>query len=191
MVTNKFSLNPENWVQDQGDYLYNFAYSRVLSATLAEDLVQETFLAAYTARENFKGNSSERTWLTAILKNKIIDHFRKADTRKQKYSLDADLPFKRDGILKDHWEKERAPQTWKIDETVSLDNPEFVSVLQRCLSNLPEKWAIVFSQKVVEDRKTDDICKDLNISASNLWVILHRCRLKLRECLEIKWFKNE
>lgn len=187
--------NPEEWVDKYGDYLFGFAMSRVFHNELAEDFVQETFLSALQSRKNFKGNSSELTWLSSILKNKIIDHFRKAGTTREKQILDKNWeirgeasPFQQEGPFKGHWKAGQVSTEWEIEK--AIHSSEFQEILELCLAQLPPNWAAAFTLKIMEECKSEDICKDLKISSSNLWVILHRARLKIRECLEKKWINN-
>lgn len=182
--------DPTQWTELYGDYLYNFAFMKVYRKEIAEDLVQETFLSALKARENFKGQSTEQTWLTSILKNKIIDHYRKVSTSREKMIIDKnwevtgdDSPFRQSEPFKGHWKEK--PTGFSIEQII--ENREFQKILELCLSLLPEKWAAAFSLKIMEECESDEICKDLSITPSNLWVILHRARLKIRECLEKRW----
>jgi len=179
-------LNPGEWVKKHGDYLYNFACSRVFKKELAEDLVQETFLSALTAVKSFEGRSKERTWLTSILKNKIIDHFRKEIRTPNHQQIDEgyDSPFRDKKPFKGHWEKERVPIDWVPEGQKNLEQMDFAKALDNCLEKLPARYAAGFSLKVIEEIETKEICKELDISSSNLWVILHRARVQLRECLE-------
>jgi RNA polymerase sigma-70 factor (ECF subfamily) len=179
-------LNPGEWVEKHGDYLYNFAYSRVFVKELAEDLVQETFLSALSALKSFEGRGKESTWLTSILKNKIIDHYRKNSRAPIHQSIDEayDSPFREDKPFKGHWEKDRIPRNWIPEGQKNLEKKDFEQALDNCLEKLPEHHAACFSLKVIEEMATKEICKELKISPSNLWVILHRARVQLRECLE-------
>jgi len=184
-------LNPDRWVGDHGDYLFSFALSRINSREVAEDLVQETLLSAYQAREKFRGGSSERTWLVSILKRKVIDHYRK-QARSQETSLDAfDLPFHSGGIHEGSWDKDRAPAYWDDHKLAGEDDNALMKVLQYCISLLAPKMSATFSMKTLDEISTEEICKELGISESNLWVLLHRARLQLRECVENKWFKDQ
>ena len=183
-------LNPETWVDTHGDYLYNFAYSRVLSKELAEDMVQETFVAALKAMNSFQGKSSEITWLISILKRKIIDHYRKSSTTKEISSSEFARPFNDEGPNEGHWIMERAPHEWPHELDDPLHRDEFRKILALCLSFLPDNWKAVFIMKVIDEINSDEVCKELGCTPSNLWVMLHRARLKLRECIEMKW-KNE
>jgi RNA polymerase sigma-70 factor (ECF subfamily) len=175
------------WVNDYGDMLYRYALSRVNDTETAKDLVQETFLAAWRNYDNFKGGISEKNWLFAILKNKIIDHFRRASTR-----LTDSLP----DIVDDnpyfdnteHWTATAAPRDWNVDTNSTINQKEFYEVLSKCKSKLREIQNRVFTLKYLEGLESEEVCKELNISASNFWVLIHRAKLQLRECLEKNWF---
>ncbi len=181
--------NPDSWVDAYADYLYRYALSRVSNTEIAEDLVQETFLAGIKNLDSFKGKSSEQTWLTAILKRKIIDHYRKKSSSKE---VSFDMPddrFGKYGSMNDHWMDSRAPKEWQLNSDEALENDELKAVLQACIQHLPEKWASCFILRIMEEMKGEEVCKELNISSSNMWVMLHRARLQLRDCLEKGWFK--
>jgi len=182
--------NPNTWVDLYGNYLYNYAISRVYNQEIAEDLVQETFLSAVKAIERFEGRSTVKTWLTSILKRKIIDYYRKNARNKEDALLDNDQFFQSEGILKGHWEDSELPNKWEIDSELSQNN-EFHQVLKECLSHLPTKMAATFTMKEVEGYSTEETCKELDISPSNLWVMIHRAKLKLRKCIEKKWFSPD
>ena len=183
------TINPENWVNEHGDYLYNYAMGRLYSKDLAEDILQETFLYAYRNRELYSGNSSERTWLTAILKRKIVDHYRRKSSKKER-SVKFDSPFIEESFMHGHWDDRRVPQKWNADEEELSKDPAFMNVLNKCISFLPEKWRAVFTLKHVDEASNNEISETLQVSDSNIWTILHRSRLKLRECIERLWFKK-
>ena len=183
-------LDPSQWVSSHADYLFNYCLRRVYSREIAEDLLQETFLAAYKAKDTFKGNSSERTWLISILKRKIVDHYRQKAVRKEDPAENFELPFYQSGSKQGKWKPGQRPQNWKTEDR-TLEQEEFYHILEFCLSLLPEKWKSTFTLKIFEEISTDQVCKELNISKSNLWVILHRSRTKLRECLEKNWFDKD
>jgi RNA polymerase sigma-70 factor (ECF subfamily) len=169
------------------DFLYNYAITRVNDESLAEDLVQETFVSALKNYQSFKGNSKPSTWLIAILKNKIIDFYRKKVREYHKESLD-DLQSTDDFFdEKGHWKKDNLPGPWKSNSMDELDRIEFYEVLQRCLRRLKDIQRIAFVMKHLDDADTEEICKELGITASNYWVIIHRAKLQLRNCLEKNW----
>lgn len=185
----KIKPDPNLWVKDHGDYLYNFAWSRVQSKEIAEDIVQETFISALKALKSFRGDSSELTWLTAILKRKVIDHYRKASSKKEIPASYFSSPFQKEDGMEGHWIMERAPKNWREHAEDPMQQQEFQGIMEYCLSLLPPKWHSVFILKVMEEINSDEVCKELGCTSSNLWVMLHRARLQLRECIEIKWLK--
>lgn len=187
MDRNQNKLKPEEWVTNYGDLLFKYTIGRVYSQEAAEDLVQETFFAALNSRDRFRGESSEKTWLFAILKNKIIDHFRK---KGREAESTYDLPFQKEGIMLGHWDKNRSPSDWQSLIEKEEEKQLFHKIFTYCLSLLGPKLATVFSMKVVEECNTDDICKEVGITSSNYWVIMHRARLQLRECMEKNWLST-
>jgi RNA polymerase sigma-70 factor (TIGR02943 family) len=177
------------WVEEHGDCLYRYALTRVRKPEVAEDLVQETFLAAVRAYDKFGGRSSVRSWLCGILKHKIIDHYRKAG-RETSFT---DLEFLSDELSEKFvpqgfWRHEIGPADWHSDASEVMEQSEFWQTMQRCLAKLPARIANVFSMREMEDIPSKEICALLSISESNLWVMLHRARMALRECLELNWF---
>ncbi|MET3977811.1 RNA polymerase sigma-70 factor (TIGR02943 family) [Mucilaginibacter sp. UYP27] len=182
-------LDPHNWVKNHADYLYRYTITRVSDEEQARDLVQETFLSALQGLEKFAGKSSERTWLTAILKNKIIDTYRKKSSGLKIAGVDKAEAEQQDFFNADdgHWTKEHAPQNFGIDSADILMNKEFNQILKRCMNKLPALWLSVFTMKHMDDEATDFVCAELNISTSNYWVIIHRAKLNLRACLQKNW----
>jgi len=170
-------------------YLLRYARLHLANPAQAEDVVQETLLAALEGGERYSGRSTLRTWLTGILKHKIIDQIRRAsreqplvdDERSEAEAVDA--LFAADG----HWRE--FPQDWDNPET-ALDNGRFWKAFELCLQRLPARTAQVFRMREVMELPTEDICKALDISATNCWVMLHRARLVLRECLQLTWFDD-
>lgn len=189
-------LDPEKWVDRYSDYLFNFAMTRLSRRDIAEDMVQETFLAAWNAKDNFQSNASEKTWLTSILKNKIVDHYRKSSTKNELSIFDKDTGdgfmshfFDKEGAHNGHWTDTASPQDWKKDLRSSLETEEFQNILRQCLSKLPERARGVFVMKVIDGEESETICKELNITPSNFWILMHRAKLQLRECMELNWAK--
>ena len=182
------------WLDQHGDYLFKYAIFRLRDESAAEDAVQETFLAALKAYGNFEGRGSERTWLVGILKHKITDHFRRV-TREAPIGEDAgedeetDL-FRNSGQWTGHWDPDHAPTDWQATPLELVERDDFWKVFSDCLSPLPQRTASVFTLREVDGLKSDEICEMLSISPNNLWVMLHRARLHLRNCLEMNWFKR-
>jgi RNA polymerase sigma-70 factor (TIGR02943 family) len=183
------TLNPHQWVATHADYLYAYAITRINDEELAKDLVQETFLAALERKASFEGKSSERTWLTAILKNKIVDVYRKKSSGLKNIEIKAAAEeeqsdfFEADG----HWVTEHGPKEFGIEDKDRLVNKEFDSILKKCMEKLPALWMAVFTMKHIDEEPTDTICAELKVTSSNFWVIIHRAKLNLRACLQKNW----
>lgn len=176
-------LQPQLWVNRHADYLYSYALSRLNDEETARDLVQETFLAALEKTGTFRGDSSERTWLTAILKFKVIDVYRK-QSRTAKTVAPEEEFFEAE---LHHWKKEHWPMPFGVEDHDPLHNKEFMSVLQKCMQRLPPLWLSVFRMKHLDDEGTDEICAALKLTSSNYWVIIHRAKVNLRSCLQKNW----
>lgn len=179
-------LNPDIWVDQYGDILFRFALQRVGDAGIAEELIQETFLAAMRARDRFKGQSSEKTWLYGILKHKIIDHY-----RRQKYDR-ADMNVEEfaestDKFFSDSGKWRIRPQNWDINPGKAYEQKEFMDAFYQCLSRMPQRLADAFVYREVDGLSTEEICKEMGITASNCWVMLYRARMLLRRCIETQW----
>lgn len=188
MAVKKHTLNPEKWVPLYADFLFNYTISRINNHDQAKDLVQDTFFAALNAKDNFQGKASERTWLISILKRKIIDYYRKINSAKGK--AEVKMNFYSDGEREGDWIEERIPTDWNAEVEKNIENEELTIALENCINNLPEKYAMVFRMKTIQQFETEEICKELEITSSNLWVIIHRARTQLRKCMEDNWFKK-
>ncbi|WP_299667142.1 sigma-70 family RNA polymerase sigma factor [uncultured Polaribacter sp.] len=188
MTEKKHTINSNKWIDNYADYLYNYAISRVNNSDLAKDLVQETFFAGLKSAKNFQGKASERTWLVSILKRKIIDYYRKINSKKGQ--AEVRMNFYQSGENEGNWIEERVPQSWDNQSEKNIENEELRNQLEACINNLPEKYAMVFRMKTVQEFETEEICKELDITSSNLWVIIHRARTQLRKCMEDNWFNN-
>jgi len=165
---------------------------RVNHRETAEDLVQETFVSAIRSIEGFRAESSEITWLTAILKNKITDYYRKKDILKGsvEYLETTDLDFSKNffDTGNGHWLPEAAPQLWSEPADASMDKAEFNKVLEMCVQKMPARLAPVFIARFFNEEDSEKICKDHGISSSNYWVIIHRAKVLVRSCIEKNWF---
>jgi RNA polymerase sigma-70 factor (TIGR02943 family) len=184
-------LEPSLWVKRYADALLNFAFRRTSDLALSEDLVQETFLSALKAKDNFKGNSQEKTWLYAIMENKITDYFRSSNYKFQQQKVAIGTEFFSYFFVEDgHWQNEQKPQDWGnlAEESTQNNSEEFFEAVQKCLKKLPQKLERIFVLKHVEDYDSNKICKELDITTSNYWVMIHRAKLQLRTCLETNWF---
>jgi RNA polymerase sigma-70 factor (TIGR02943 family) len=184
------AIDPHQWASKYADYLYTYAMTRVNEEEQARDLVQETFLAALEKIDKFEGRSSESTWLTAILKNKIVDVYRKKSSRLAKrtdvlYAEQEQQDFF--DAANGHWNPVHMPRLFGVEDQDPILNKEFVRILQACMQKLPALWLAVFTMKHMEDQPTEIICSDLKVTSSNFWVIIHRTKLNLRACLQKNW----
>lgn len=179
--------DPAEWLDRHGDVLYRYAVTRVRRGDVAEDLVQETFLAALRSRGQFEGRSTERTWLVSILRRKIADLARSGGRAGPAAQADVERIaasefFDRRGV----WSTSIA--RWPTDPARSVENEEFWQALDECLRKLPPAVAETFSLRELDGFAAEEICKILEITPSNLSVRMHRARLALRRCLEAGWF---
>ncbi len=187
------AFHPENWVDQHGDALFKYAVIRTRDASIAEELVQETLLAALQSYDKFAGQSSERTWLIGILKHKIIDYFRKV-SRLSAYQAEVEAKlehpeiFQQSGEWIEHFDFEAGPCEWQRSPDKAVEQAEFWAAFSHCLAGLPPRIASAFSLRELEQLSSEEICKVLEVSTTNLWVMLHRARAHLRHCLEKKWF---
>ena len=179
------SLNPNKWIDLYSDYLFNYTITRVNDREIAKDLVQDTFFAGLKSMKNFKGEASERTWLISILKRKIIDYYRKINSKKGKAEVRMNyVSEEQEG----DWLEERVEDHNYLNAEDTLENSELGDAIYDCMDKLSDKQATVFKMKTILGYETETICNELNITPSNLWVIIHRARLQLAECLEKNWF---
>jgi RNA polymerase sigma-70 factor (TIGR02943 family) len=172
--------------------MLKFAQLQLRDSGAAEDAVQEALIAAMNHQSGFAGRSALKTWVFAILRNKIIDHLRKharevpacdLGTRGDEEGPDIEALFDRSG----HWTEQDKPSTWADPES-ALSQKQFWAVFDACLNHLPAATARVFMMREFLELETTEICEQLEISSSNCWVILHRARTGLRRCLENNWF---
>lgn len=187
-MTEQPAINPDRWVDDYGDYLYRYAYSRLRDGNSAEEVVQETFVAGVRYQHQFNGSGSERGWLLAILKRKIVDFVRARARNRTENAYDEFDPTVQLFDEKGHWKKDGLPE-WAPDR--AMQSRELWQVVRDCLASLPQGQADVFVLSVMENVNSDEICRQLDITPSNLWVRLHRARLGLAKCVAAKWFQSE
>lgn len=180
------TIDPNKWIDAYSDYLYNYTITRVSDREIAQDLVQDTFFAGLKSMKNFKGEASERTWLVSILKRKIIDHYRKINSNKGK--AEVRISYNSDAESEGDWLEERVADPYDKTAEDTLENNELGLAIHDCIEKLPEKQAKVFKMKTLLGYETEVICNELNITPSNLWVIIHRARTAMAECLKQNWF---
>ncbi|HEY4800801.1 MAG TPA: sigma-70 family RNA polymerase sigma factor [Bacteroidia bacterium] len=184
------SLDSKRWVEQYANQLFKFAVSRIGNSELAKDLVQDTFLSALKNADGFRGDISEKNWLYTILKNKIIDHY-KSKARAITSSLNEQLEKMNDYFDEEgNWHSMAKPTHWLVNDLQNIETKEFYGILDSCKKKLNELQHMVFTMKFMDDMNSDNICKELNISSSNYWVLMHRAKLQMRACLEKNWFKK-
>ncbi len=175
-------------MDEHADFLYRYALLRVRRREVAQDLVQETLLAALKSPDGFAGRSSERSWFCGILKNKVCDYFRKLGRETSMTDLDSLSGEFAEKFVDGGWIHVTGPKEWKPASDEVLHSAEFWRTLRGCLAKLPERVAQVFVLREVDGISSKEVCELAAISENNLWVMLHRARMGLRECLEINWF---
>ena len=178
-------IDPNKWIDLYSDYLFNYTISRVNNGDIAKDLVQDTFFAGLKSMKNFKGEASERTWLVSILKRKIIDHYRKTNSKKGKAEVRMNYSSEEN---EGDWLEERVADPFDKTAEDNLENEELSGAIHNCLGKLPQKQATIFKMKTILNYETEVICNELNITPSNLWVIIHRARTAMASCLKENWF---
>jgi RNA polymerase sigma-70 factor (ECF subfamily) len=181
------TLDPERWVDDHGEALLRFAHFRLRDPDAAAEAVQEALAAALEACDRYDGNASERTWLIAILKHKVVDEIR----RRARAGPTADdlRPIEADLFEGGSWR--RRPARWPSDPAASLQRREFWDAMEICLESLPERTAHAFALRELDGLDTTEICEILALTPTNLSTLLHRARLRLRECLTMRWFGRD
>jgi RNA polymerase sigma-70 factor (ECF subfamily) len=182
--------DPATWVDQHGDFLFRYALSRLGNRAVAEDLVQETFLAALRAERTFAGRSAERTWFVGILKHKIIDHLRRQGRERPLSAVNSSEEMSEELFDKKGWWQVK-PAKWPADPSEVLETKEFWEAFRHCLEDLPQRLAAVFSLREMDELSTDEVCDALKVTPGNLGVLLYRARMGLRRCLEINWFSTK
>jgi RNA polymerase sigma-70 factor (ECF subfamily) len=179
-------LNPQVWVDQYGDQLFRYAKSRLRDTNAAEEVVQETFLAGVRYSEQFAGRSTEVGWLMGILKRKIIDYVRSRNKYNRVTPYEDELdPSAQMFDEMGNWKP--GAVNWSPAPGQELEMEELSEIVSDCLKTLPQGQADVFVLSVMEEMESDDICAELGISASNMWVRMHRARLGLAKCVGSKW----
>ncbi len=182
------NVDPSLWLDEHGDYLYRFALSRLRDGDAAEEVVQETFVSALKSLSQFAGRGTERAWLLGILKRKVIDIYRKR--KRDPVNIDEEATDISDRLFDQNgfWRKEvRSAVKQSLD---SLDREEFWGILKNCLQLLPRRQADAFTMRTMDEKSTEEVCKELEITSTNYWVILHRARLQLSSCIKQRWYSE-
>jgi RNA polymerase sigma-70 factor (ECF subfamily) len=179
--------DPVTWLNQYGDALYRYARARVQDSFIAEDLVQDTLLAAYRSWKTFSGQSTVQTWLTGILKHKVVDYYRKLNPEQGDENLDS-FAGSLDNLFdkKEKWKIK--PGDWGGDPKNVYERKELMGVIHACLANMPEKLSLAYTLREMEGATTGEICELFQTGKNNCWVLLYRARMLLRRCLEVNWF---
>jgi RNA polymerase sigma-70 factor (ECF subfamily) len=185
--------DPAGWVDAHGDRLFRYALSRLRDARAAEDLVQETLVTAFGSRDRFKGESSELTWMTGILRNKIFEHLRRQAREVAVGTGAEDDGAREDGLFAPdgHWAGATAPADWGGDPRARAESAEFADALRACLDALTAQVARAFVLREMEGVGHHECAEALGVPPSHLAVLLYRARMRLRRCLERGYFAPE
>ncbi len=179
-------VSPSRWLDEHGDALYRYAVAMVKDPTVAEELVQDAFVAGLESLPRYRGKSNPRGWLFGILRHKIHDHFRR--TLRQKM-LDGSAEAEPD-LFDAGGAWLNPPRALPRDPHQLLSDQEFRRTLKLCLDRLPEIQRSVLLMRAFEEMPADEICKELNLSTTYLWVLVHRARNSTRQCLEEGWSRR-
>lgn len=182
--------DPGEWIDRYGDVLYRYAIVRVRKPDVAEDLVQETLLAALKSRETFAEQSTERTWLVGILRHKIVDHLRSRSRGVAGRTEDDGTDWLAE-FFDDRGRWRRTPDPTAVNPDSLLEKEEFWDAFDGCLDSLPPRAREAFARRVIEQEDTSSISDALDVTVNNVWVILFRARTQMRRCLMLKWFGEE
>lgn len=174
----------KNWVDEYSEPLLRRAIYVLSDKEEAEDIVQEVFLSALSSYDSFEGKSKPLTWLYTILNNKVADFYRK------KYKTETQIRLDHYFDETGSWKNNDVLNDWNASKKESelLDDDDFNKTLENCLEDLPSKWRIPMKMYYLEEKKAPEVSQVLNISTTNLWKILQRSRMQLRECLDFNWF---
>ena len=184
-------LRPETWVDEHGDYLLGYACKRIRDRSTAEDILQETFLAAIRSKSSFDGRCNIRYWLLGILKHKIVDHIRKASREVSMEDTDM-LETESSVYFKTYGVPMRKPARWYLNPRLVFEQNEFWEVFSSCVSKLKGPVQQAYTLRELEGMSTTEACKVLDIEPNYLWVLLHRARDQLKVCLKKNWIdKNK
>lgn len=190
------SLDPVVLLDGHGDYLYRYALLRTREAAIAEELVQETLLAAVRDGSKSADRASERGWLAGLLRQKLRDHFRRSSSPGEPDSVPGNDPLKLDlfetsGEWIGHWRHDQAPVSWEVKTTDPVQSGAFWQAFNRCLADLPRRAVIAFTLREIDGLSSEEICELLSLSQGDLWVMLHCVRAKLRQALAQECFRGQ
>jgi RNA polymerase sigma-70 factor (ECF subfamily) len=180
------AVNPQIWIEEYREPLFKYALARLRDADLAEESIQETFLAALQSQNGFQGLASEKTWLISILKRKIYDHFRRM-SRDRQFKLTFPIERLRNDVANSGRIPAVRSRIWFSDPSMVYEQKEFLKIVKRALAELPDRTAQAFFLREVIELSSQEICEFMDISICNLYVMVHRARKRLRDDLQLKW----
>ena len=189
MSSTHSSKDLSSWVEKYTNDLLAYTLTKVSDLEIAQDIVQETFVAAVKALPNFKGNSAPKTWLIGILKRKVADYYRKKNRDMTSNNVEVESIERSETYFLDNGSWQAGMNEWTPDLHL-LDDKSFNLVFKDCMNNLPENWNYAIRQKFLEGTSSAEICKVLDITPTNYWQIIRRAKLHVKGCLEQKWFKE-
>ena len=191
-VARQSAMAAATWLHEHGDMLYSYAMTRLKDADAAEEIVQDTLVTAMESHHRFAGDSSIRTWLVGILRHKLLEFFRKQLNRPTSIDVDQELPsvvVNREFTERGRWKQ--GPKKWGGEFHSQTERDDFSAVLRACLAKLPPRTAEAFTLAECEDMEVDALQRVLGIrTANHVYVLLHRARMALRQCLERNWFET-
>ena len=179
-------VNPQIWIDEYREPLFRYALARLRDADLAEESIQETFLAALQSRKGFQGLASEKTWLISILKRKIYDHFRRIG-RDRRFRMTFPIERLRNDVVDSGRILAVRSRIWFSDPSMVYEQKEFLKIIKHALSGLPDRMAQAFILREVVELSSREICEFMDISIYNLYVMVHRARKHLKDDLQLKW----
>jgi len=190
-MENTLKEKVSEWVNTYTDDMYRYAFSQVSNQEMAEDIVQNVFVAAIESLDKLGNVDSPKSWLFSVLRNKISDHHRLSyrnqfDKKSMHINGTEGNHFDKLG----DWFADSTVEAWDFDEHSLLDNNEFNSILNSCLEALPSNWNTAIKLKFLEQQEGQKICSTLGISPQNFWQVIHRAKLQLRQCLDNNWFNE-
>lgn len=180
------AVNPQIWIEEYREPLFKYALARLRDADLAEESIQETFLAALQSRNGFQGLASEKTWLISILKRKIYDHFRRM-SRDRQFKMTFPIERLRNDVVNSGRIPAVRSRIWFSDPSMVYEQKEFLKIVKHALAELPDRMAQAFVLREVIELSSQEICEFMDISICNLYVMVHRARKRLRDDLQLKW----
>lgn len=189
--TSKKMLHPDKWLEAHGDYLYRYALSKTGQPEVAQDIVQETLLAAWRGREEYKGKAHERSWLLSICRNKTTDYYRQANQNEVSLPSDATEAMTEDAFFNQDGSWKNPSSVWVNDPLQDAEAAAFWDSLQHCVSRLSDQQREAFVLNTLSGLGAAEAGDLLGTTTNHLYVLIHRAKLNLARCLSAIWFVKE